>query len=708
MGKIWRPLVLICGMLSLYTCKERPFSIGIDNQIAAPQVEHGIKELREVANTEGIPLLARGAKLTLKTELDSIELQPEAYTIRVTKDTVRLYGGDAVGLMYAVLDVREQLENGNRAITEKKVKPNLDFRAIKFNLPWDAYRGSATLAQHMETCKDTVFWASFLDMMAENRFNKLTLWNLHPFNYMVKLDDYPEASTFSDEEMTEWQKFWKTLFKMAKDRGIETYLVNWNIFVPSSFAEHHNVSEISQGEKKHLGEGDTSQIVKDYTRKSVREVIDTYPNLTGLGVTLGEGMGGMTAEEREEWLLETIIEGAREAKRKIKFIHRVPLSAGTHSGGSTSASVEQMTRRTLDTLTTFNGPINIELKFNWSHAHSTPKLVKVHGGKLTDTYWNPMPQNYYLAWMMRNEDFFILRWGQTDFIRQHIKENVHPYVNGYYVGSETYIPAKDYITALDGASYDYAFERQWMFYKAWGHLLYDPKTPDTYFSNAFEKRFSGNGKTLFEAQRKVSRVPLIIASYWNARWDFTLYSEGFLGFNDGPPAVELLSLETFADKKPMDPQYMSIPDYLASGKSAVDEKITPVQLADSLASFCSKALEEVKKINPRTNTDLLYEKTDIQAWSYLGRYFSDKLKAAVAYREYLDSKDDKKLENAIAHLENGTANWARLVEVTTPVYEPVPIEHKGYRTNSNLFHWSIVQKEVEAELDGLKSLRKNE
>ncbi len=31
------------------------------------------------------------------------------------------------------------------------------------------------------------------------------------------------------------------------------------------------------------------------------------------------------------------------------------------------------------------------MKFNWSHGHSTPKLVKVHGGKLGDTYFKPLP-----------------------------------------------------------------------------------------------------------------------------------------------------------------------------------------------------------------------------------------------------------------------------------------------------------------------------
>ena len=41
----------------------------------------------------------------------------------------------------------------------------------------------------------------------------------------------------SDEEFAEWRQFWTSLFRMAKDRGIETYLVNWNIFVSPEFAK---------------------------------------------------------------------------------------------------------------------------------------------------------------------------------------------------------------------------------------------------------------------------------------------------------------------------------------------------------------------------------------------------------------------------------------------------------------------------------------
>jgi len=51
-----------------------------------------------------------------------------------------------------------------------------------------------------------MFWELFLDMMVENRFNKLTLWNLHPYNYLIRTESYPEANSMSDEEFAEWRQ----------------------------------------------------------------------------------------------------------------------------------------------------------------------------------------------------------------------------------------------------------------------------------------------------------------------------------------------------------------------------------------------------------------------------------------------------------------------------------------------------------------------
>lgn len=112
---------------------------------------------------------------------------------------------DQTGAMYGTLDLAEQIrmKEGLAGLEEKVSNPRFAFRAIKFNLPWSAYRPSEHPAVnlHMETCRDLRFWQQFLDMMAENRFNVLSLWNLHPFTYMIRPKDHPRACPFSDAEL---------------------------------------------------------------------------------------------------------------------------------------------------------------------------------------------------------------------------------------------------------------------------------------------------------------------------------------------------------------------------------------------------------------------------------------------------------------------------------------------------------------------------
>lgn len=694
--------LLIVTCFAFISCSTKKIKIDLQISTNERSVQLAIEKFKESAKTAAFEISSINPDLVISGKTDTLLGSSEAFRIRQEGNTVSVTGGGATGLVYALNDVRKCISRGITQIPEKDETPQFEFRALKFNLPWASYRRSEALQQHYETCRDTLFWESFLNMMVENRFNKLTLWNLHPFNYLVRLEKYPEANSMSDDEFAEWRKFWKSLFRMAKDRGIETYLVNWNIFVSPEFAKAHNVATYSiTGE--YFTDGDTASIIQDYTRESVRAVIDEYPNLTGLGITLGEAMFGMTAEQREKWLLDGFIQGMRDASRKIKFIHRVPLTKG-QGDNTTNEMVEVITRKTLDTLTCIIPPIIIELKYNWSHGHSSPHLFKVHGGILSDKYWNPEPTNYKLSWMIRNEDFFILRWGQPDFIRRHIALNSQDHISGYFVGSETYIPALDYFTAKENVSWTYAFERQWMFYEQWGHLLYNPNTPDEFFASTFESKFPGVGKTLFKAQSLVGRIPLIVASYWDATWDYALYSEGLLSIMGQQDTTALITLRQIAEKVPMDTVLMGVQEFLNTNENDVKltSKITPLEMADSIEVFCTHAIEMVSSIQTKGNTDLIYEKTDILTWANLGLYFAHKMRSAVAYQQFVNSAEPDYHSKAVNHLDKATKCWEKVSELTTDLYKVVPLQHYN-RNKDKYFHWNKVFEQAKAELEWLKN-----
>jgi hypothetical protein len=474
---------------------------------------------------------------------------------------------------------------------------------------------------------------------------------------------------------------------MAKERGLDTYIVFWSIFVSRQLADAHGVARENYY-PYYYGTGDTSAVVRRYLRASVKQTLQEYPDLDGIGVSHGEGMGGMTPAQRQQWVDEVLIEGMLDAKRPVKLIHRVPFSSGTSSEPGASKDVESLTRAAIERLgTRFAGPIWVEVKFNWSHGHSTTRLVKTHGGALGDTYFAPKPPNYRIVWMMRNEDFFALRWGVPDFIRQHIAANgTQDYVGGYFVGSETYIPALDYFTAVqEPVAWKWAFQRQWLFYELWGRLLYNPATPDTVFQAEFVRRYGPKGTNLLQAYSLASATQLRLASLYDSTWDFTLYGEGFLALQG--EYTRYISVEQLMKQPTLDPDYVSVEDYVR-GRSG---RVTPPILSDMLERDCREALRLVSDIDTTANASLTYEVADVKTWANLGLHLAEQLRGAVAL-----AQGDRR--TAVDHLQRALDYWDEVIRITRPLYRDMPLTH--YNNNShdandnNLFHWALIRDQV--------------
>ena len=703
------PAALLCALLGCSVAPvPHPLTIETVMRTHSAPAEYAKRRLLTALAEPGIHAPQHRGRVVLEFGVDRA-LGAEGFTIRTPGNRVVITGGDDRGLVYGALEARDQLRNGVAidALNATGRTPKLAFRAIKFNTPWDTYRPSSALDQHFDTARDVAYWEAFLDMMVENRFNTITLWTMHPFTYMVRPKNFPEASKWTDAEFAEWQHLYREIFRMAKERSLDTYLVFWSIFVSEEFAKAHGVA--TQNFYPHYYvPGDTSEITKRYLRESVTQVLEEYPDLDGIGVSHGEGMAGMTPLERQQFVDEVYIQGALNVRRArpVKLIHRVPFSSGLDSGPGVSSSVEQITRTAMEKLgDKFAGPIWVEMKFNWSHGHSTPKLVKVHGGKLGDTYFNPLPTNYRIAWQVRNEDFFALRWGVPDFIRAHIAANgVQSYVGGYFIGSETYIPALDYFTAVDHPQWKWAFQRQWLFYQLWGRLLYDPATPDAVFESNFTRRYGARGANLLRAYALASNTQLRLASLYDSKWDFTLYSEGFLALQG--ETTKYIGVDALIKQPVMDPDYVSVADYVKetrAGRSFTAERVTPYALADALERDSTAALALVQDIDIAGNTALQYEVADVKVWANLGLHLAEQLRGAVALENYRAGHDARDRQQAVEHLQKALAAWDEVVAITTPLYKDMKLTH--YNGNSfdanpnNLFHWARIRPEVAADVD---------
>jgi len=679
---------------------------------ASPKQRYAVSRLKDALQRDGID-----AADTIQLVDDTVAYSNEDFSIKKNTGKIIIAGGSERALIYGCLSIAEDIGNGIalKDVKEKNEKAFLTFRAIKFDLPWDTYRHSYALSLHDETCRDTSYWKAFLDMMADNRFNALTLWNLHPYTFLIKPTNFPEASPWTDQEMKQWQTLFHTIMRMATERAIDVYIIPFNIFVTPEFAKAHHVA-MDNLQHDYFVRGDTSQIIKTYTRKCVTQMLREYPEITGMGLTLGEGMAGMTPQQREDWMNETIIAGMQDAHRKLQLIHRIPFSSTIGSLGITSIATEKLTRKAMHeegNMGFIEEPIWADLKFNWSHAHSTTKLIKVHGGKLYDTYFKPAPGVYKIDWTVRNEDFFCLRWGVPSFVREHIVNNSASWCGGYMVGSETYIPAKDYFTKDSvNLPWHYAFERQWLFYKLWGRLLYNPHQSDAIFRDEFTRRYGKEGRSLPEASSLAGSTALRIASDFDCGWDFTLYTEGMMALDPATKNVSYISVDRLIHQPPLETDYVSIADYV-SRRNAKDifkkNEIRPPQLAGMLERDCRKALSLIKNVDVSRNKALMYEVADITTWSYLGLHFAEKIRGGIALQTYRTNGDVSNKNNAVKYLKNALAYWDSVVSITRSLYRDMPLVHLSQQGGSESpenfyrrFHWAMLTPDVQKDVETAK------
>jgi hypothetical protein len=258
-------------------------------------------------------------------------------------------------------------------------------------------------------------------------------------------------------------------------------------------------------------------------------------------------------------------------------------------------------------------------------------------------------------------------------------------------------------------NWKYAFERQWLFYKTWGRLLYNPSTPDELFTNEFIHRYGKDAGALLEASSLAGKTPLRLASSFDFTWDFSLYSEGFMALNRDVKRVEYISVDWQIRQPPIDPDYVSVLDYvktISAGSTFDKSKITPPILASMLETDCNKALGLVKNFKTLSNASLQQEVADIRVWANLGLYFSEKLKGAVALQMYREKGEEADKQEAIKRLENALRYWDEVVNITRPLYNDMPLVHyseqdgKHWKENDHLrFHWELLRGDVAKDIE---------
>jgi hypothetical protein len=176
------------------------------------EIHAALKTRGEAAVSEGLDALAKNAPKRARESIrivvaaspeesrsaaESLNVKPLAPNAAAQSYAIRKHsaGGevpyavlaaDATGAMYGGLDLAEAVRLGTLvSVTDSDHTPFIANRGIKFNIPLKARTPSYS---------DAGFWHEFLDELARQRYNVISLWNLHPFPSMVNVPEYPDIA----------------------------------------------------------------------------------------------------------------------------------------------------------------------------------------------------------------------------------------------------------------------------------------------------------------------------------------------------------------------------------------------------------------------------------------------------------------------------------------------------------------------------------
>lgn len=661
-------------------------------KLAAAMVARGIyvcdKQLTDFTG------LDEGELIHISFDPTAEQLEKEGFEIDRKQSAVFITAKDPVGAMYGILDVAETVSLfGMQDVQNKREKPFKEIRGIKFNLPYEPYDNGDPFEKNLETCMDPVFWERLIDFLAEHRYNCLSLWSENPFQMMFRLNKYPETCRYSDEELEQYKNVYKFIFSHAKKRGIQTWLITWNIRLTPYIAEglglpyelgemeaqYNIVHDKNNRLPNNINEShcirQNSEVVKDYFKECFKTLIMSYPDVTGIGTTCSEEMVG-SAEERQQWVSDVYGEAVRETGKDIPFIMRTNCANG-------KLAVEEFGRKYP------GGNVYISWKYSNAHMYSHPEPQFEH---LWNTWEGMDLSDVKLLYTVRNDDVHTLRIGDPEFIRDYFLGMDKEHVKGYYWGADGYMWGKDFQHAPHlMKNWEYDFEKHWFQFQLLGRLGYNPHLPQEFWEGIFRKRFGEIGPSLLVGLKAGTRIIEAVNRLFWINYDFQWHPESLISatgwknvidFMNGQsmPASGTVSLREFVTSPQKEKQF--------EGETPEDVLRILSQSVQTL-SKCISSCDVQQSLDCETE----YTVKDLEAWKYLGSYYIRKLRAAMELISFeLTGKEEHK-GKAVELLTEALEDWKQLALNGASRYLP----YKMVRSKK-MFGWSLWIHEAELDI----------
>jgi len=609
----------------------------------------------------------------------------EGFLIRRAGDgqhgEVLIVGADEQGAMYGCLEAAEAIRMGefDKWPDSRASAPTMKLRSYDFVFPsfvkgcvWEDNPHAAMRLARWFYDKDKV--VSFLDKMAEAKFNTVKMDATHPFPAIVAIPGYPEAvedvweetPLTSDKLKNDRIPYLRWLFGECRRRGITPYVAFFNAWIPDSVAKAHQLNGATDG-VYHTQYPEPE--AEAYTRACIKAFGDTHGDLAGLFIWNVESVPQGSGVLQNQWLKKAIIDGLLESAHRPPCILAPFNNALTDDRAGMEAilkSYPQLRYISADTDGENTTAPGIESAY-FDQFKTYQGVGGVVGGMLNANLG---------GWGSGNIEPY--PWFSFDFLKKMMSFLVSKDI----VGSTSF--------PMRGEFYPDCHERDWLWLHGLGRFLWDGvNLQEDYFTNLVQDRYGCSAEAaqaIMAAYEKASEIPVLFVSqfyYGNCTarcqfgatleygiWpgDLHVTAPGML-MVDSPVAGG--NLRFWVKPQPHLAARKKLVDIVEYVKNDATAETTPDRLAEILEADAKECLAAINKAAPeitRRREEFQELQLNMQAYHYMGLHLSEKTRALLDMLRFLKNGDNKLYVSGKARLQKSLDYFMEQRAVSRKIY----------------------------------------
>ena len=614
------------------------------------------------------------------------------------KQVLLTCGHDTRGLVYALLELNDRVQNSGQALDSLKIeKPVIEKPANKIR---SLNRLFVSDIEDNPWYNDREMWPKYLTMATTQRFNRFNLsfgigydflQNVtdayflfaYPFllnvpGYNVRVPQLPDAERDKNLEML------KYISEQTVSRGIQFQLGIWM----------HGYEWISSPNANYTIEGLSKDNHGPYCRDAVRALLKACPAISGVTFRV-HGESGVTEGSYEFW--KTVFEGVATCGRKVEI--------DMHAKG--------MDQTMIDSAVGSGMPVNISPKYWAEHlglpyhqadirALEIPKADVKATGLMNLSAGSRSFMRYGYGDLLKEDRPYgvlhriwpgtqrLLVWGDPVISAAHSRafsfcgsagvELMEPLSFKGRRGSGIAGDRCGYLDTSLKPRWDW--EKYVYSLRVFGRLAYNPDTESDVWNRYLRDKFGAGAEGAQQALANSTRIlPIVLTSHGASAGNNTYWPEMYLNMSipDASkkiPFTDTPSPRVFGNVSPTDPQLFSrindFADELLLGERS--GKYTPIDAAQWIEDLSDNTVKYLTLAENRSENKNSPEyrrmAIDLSMVAGLGRFFGAKFRSGVLFRVYEKSNDRTALVESLNYYKKARGHWAELANRAKDVYKP--------------------------------------